>query len=96
MATAPRPYERRISSEEAREGYILVLKNRLALFPAVGEDFVLVVGGATLRARVEARPCECRGPAEPHEHYFIRHPGLVRGQRVVLRPLAEGFELITT
>jgi hypothetical protein len=96
MATAPRPYERRISSEEAREGYILVLKNRLALFPAVGKDFVLVVGGAALRARVEARHCECRGPAEPHEHYFIRRPGLIRGQRVVLQPVADGFELITT
>jgi hypothetical protein len=95
MATSPRPYERRISSEEAREGYILILRNRLALFPPPGEDFVLVADGAAFRTRVEASPCECRGPAEPHEHYFIRRPGLVRGQRIVIRPVAQGFELTT-
>jgi hypothetical protein len=75
-------YERKISSEEAREGYILVEKARLNLFPAIGEPFDLVdEAGRRSRARVEARDCECRGPEKPHEHYFIRRDGLEPGSR---------------
>jgi hypothetical protein len=77
-------YRRRVTSEEAREGYVFVLKNRLAFFPTVGTPFTLVSGGASCRARVEARDCTCRGPARPHEHTFIRWPGLEAGQRVAI------------
>ncbi len=74
----PDTYERKLSSEEAGEGYIMVLKDRLAFFPAIGETFQL--GGVS--AKVEARHCECRGPEKPHEHYFIRRAGLNKGQKV--------------
>ncbi|MFN8617797.1 MAG: hypothetical protein U0837_11910 [Dehalococcoidia bacterium] len=71
-------YDRKISSEEAAEGYIMVLKDRLKFFPPAGEPFSL--DGAP--ASVEARHCECRGPEKPHDHYFIRRAGLAKGQRV--------------
>lgn len=80
-----RPYERRISSEEAREGYILVLKSRLGFFPAVGTPFEMTCGGRSRRVKVEARACTCRGPHKPHEHYFIRWPGLQKGERIKVR-----------
>jgi hypothetical protein len=76
------PYRRRISTEEAREGYILVLKARLNFFPRDGAFFMLVCGGASARTRVEAVSCTCRGPETPHEHYFMRWPGMNVGQRI--------------
>lgn len=82
-------YERRISSEEAAEGYVMVLKDRLNYFPPVGDSFAL--NGAP--ARVEARHCECRGPEKPHEHYFIRRAGLAKGQRVSITRLGAGYTL---
>ena len=74
-------YERKISSEEAREGYIFVEKSSLAFFPPVGQAFDLADGGGTTQATVEARDCECRGPEKPHQHYFIRRGGLAQGSR---------------
>lgn len=74
-------YERKISSEEAREGYILVEKAALGFFPPIGRAFELAGGGGTASARVEARDCECRGPEKPHQHYFIRRGGLAQGSR---------------
>ncbi len=79
---AHRSYRRRISSEEAREGYLLILKRDLGLFPRPGDPFTLATGGASCRARIEAEPCTCRGPELPHEHYRIRWPGLRAGQHI--------------
>lgn len=78
-------YSRRISSEEAREGYVLVLKNKLSLFPSLGRDFNLAKDGVVQKARVESYPCKCRGPDLPHEHYFIRWNGLKAKDRVEIR-----------
>jgi len=75
---ADKSYQRKISSEEAWEGYILVLKGRLGFLPPVGEGFVL----AGRRVRIEAVPCTCRGPEKPHEHYRIPWPGLAQGSTV--------------
>jgi hypothetical protein len=77
----PDSYERKISSEEAAEGYILVEKARLKLFPPIGEPFDLATAAGPERVRVEARDCDCRGPDKPHQHYFIRRQGLERGSR---------------
>jgi hypothetical protein len=85
-----KPYIRKISSEEARESYILVLKSRLRSFPPVGEAFVMARGTHRKRAKVESVPCICRGPEQPHEHYFVRWKGLKRGERVAIRRLAGG------
>jgi len=78
-------YSRRISSEEARENYILVLKNMLPFFPALRKRFTLVRNQVRASARVESYPCTCRGPDEPHEHYFIRWDALNAGDKVEIR-----------
>jgi len=83
-----KPYIRKISSEEAREGYILVLKSRLRFFPPVGEAFEMAQGTQRKRAKVESVPCICRGPGKPHEHYFVRWNGLKRGGRVAIEKVA--------
>ncbi len=81
-------YRRRLSSEEAREGYVLILRDRLSFFPPIGRRFNLAGPGvAQTEAAVEARPCICRGPDLPHEHYFIRLPGLARGQEIEIARL---------
>ncbi len=68
MAPARFVYAKRISSEEAREGYILALDN----FPPAGTSFTLVRGRLTRKVKVEFYPCTCRGVNPPHAHYFIR------------------------
>ena len=83
-------YERNISSDEASQKYFLVLKNKLSFFPAAGVPFVVRIGDKEKKAFVESYRCECRGPEEPHEHFFVRCPGLVKGDRVVVRKNAKG------
>jgi hypothetical protein len=78
-------YSRKVSSEEAREGYLLVLKNMLQLFPPLGKRFDLVQDDVVNRTRVESYRCTCRGPDLPHEHYFIRWKGLRPKDRVEIR-----------
>ena len=78
-------YTRKISSEEAREGYVLVVKSRLSFFPPLGNTFQLIHDHKRSRARVESYRCTCRGPALPHEHYFIRWKGLKDGDRIEIR-----------
>ncbi len=75
-------YTRKVSAEEAREGYILVLKSGLRFFPKVWAGFELIDAGRRTEARVESRACTCRGRDLPHEHYFIRRSGLAPGDRV--------------
>jgi len=78
-------YSRKVSSEEAREGYLLVLKNKLRLFPPLGKRFDLLQNDVLGRAKVESYRCTCRGPELPHEHYFIRWKGLRPKDRVEIR-----------
>jgi len=78
-------YSRKVSSEEAREEYLLVLKNKLRLFPPLGKKFSLVQDGVVEDVKVESYPCTCRGPELPHEHYFIRWKGLRPKDRVEIR-----------
>ena len=77
-------YVRRVSAEEAREGFVLVLKNRLDLFPPVGTPFHVVHQGRRVKTRIAAVPCTCRGPELPHDHYRIHLTGLRAGDRVSL------------
>ena len=78
-------YSRKISSEEARENYILVYKDKLAFFPTPGRQFEVTHGAMHKRAKVESYPCACRGPEAPHEHYFIRWDGLKQGDTVFIK-----------
>jgi len=78
-------YSRKVSSEEAREGYLLVLKNKLHLFPPLEKRFDLLQNDVLGRAKVESYRCTCSGPELPHEHYFIRWKGLRPKDRVEIR-----------
>jgi len=77
-------YTRKISSEEAREGYIFILKNRLSLFPPIGKSFTIVDRGNTKRAVLESYHCTCRGPERAHDHYIIKWAGLRRGDKITI------------
>lgn len=78
-------YTRVVSKEEEKEGYLFVLKDRLAFFPLAGQAFDLVNGAVTRKAALESYDCECRGPEEPHRHYFIRWDGLKAGDQITVR-----------
>ncbi len=82
--TRKNTYSKKISSEEEREGYILVLKDKLPTFPPRPQKFNLVSERDVSRVSVESYSCQCRGPELPHEHYFVRWAGLKQGQKVVI------------
>ena len=77
-------YMRRVTAEEAREGFVMVLKDHLDFFPPVGTPFHIMHEGRRFRARVAAVPCECRGPEHSHEHYHIHWTGLRADDRIAL------------
>ncbi len=78
-------YSKKITSEEEREGYFLVLKDRLDFFPDKGKRFQMVQNGHSRRVMVESYPCSCRGPDEPHSHYYIKLRSVRSGDRVNVR-----------
>ena len=78
-------YARKISSEEAREGYVMILKSKLAFFPPIGKAFNLIHDRMRSTTRVESYRCTCRGPELPHEHYFIRWKELKTADRIEIR-----------
>ena len=80
--TAKSLYSRRISSKEAQEDFIFVLKNKLSLFPPLGNTFKLVTDKLSKEVKVESYPCTCRGPERPHDHYFISWEGLEAGDKI--------------
>ncbi|MFA6540626.1 MAG: hypothetical protein WCT99_03415 [Bacteroidota bacterium] len=82
-------YERTISAEEARQRYFLVLKNKLPFFHGVGTPFSVKVGTQKKKAVVESYHCECQGPDQPHEHYFVRWNGLAKGDRLIVKKTSE-------
>jgi hypothetical protein len=78
-------YERTISSLEAEQGYFLILKDKLSLFPKVGSTFALTNGHMKQQAKIESYRCECQGPEKPHEHYFVRWAGLAKGDHLIVQ-----------
>ena len=72
-------YSRKISSKEAREDFIFVLKNKLSFFPPLNDVFELADDDSSKDVILESYPCTCRGPDRPHEHYFISWEGLEAG-----------------
>jgi hypothetical protein len=75
-------YRRNISSKEAQEGFIFILKNKLSLFPTLGSVFTITQNKTSVDVKVESYPCTCRGPDKPHEHYYICWEGLNAGDRI--------------
>ena len=72
-------YSRKISSKEADNDFIFILKNKLSFFPELGDKFELENDYLTKKCKVESYPCTCRGLDRPHEHYFIQWAGLESG-----------------
>jgi hypothetical protein len=83
-------YSQKITSEEEQKRFVLVLKDRLSFFPPEGKAFRLIHNGQPKKAKVESYPCTCRGPDEPHSHYFVRASGLKAGDRVIVQREAKG------
>jgi len=75
-------YVRKISSEEASPGYILVLKNKLSFSPPRGKHFILQQDNQGRKVKVESYSCSCQGPHNPHKHYFIKWKKLQKKQWV--------------
>jgi hypothetical protein len=75
-------YSRKISKKEANNNFIFILKNKLLLFPPLGEVFTLKEKDLIREVKLESYPCTCRGPELPHEHYFITWDGLRAGANV--------------
>lgn len=75
-------YTRKVSSEEASEGYLMVEKAKLGFFPAEGEQFELEGAGTVA---LDSYPCTCRGPEKAHRHWLIRLGGLEKGAPVTIR-----------
>ena len=75
-------YSRKISSKEAKKGFIFILKNRLSFFPPLNHTFEIVNGEISKEVNIQSYPCTCRGPDRPHEHYFIEFEGLKAGNKI--------------
>ncbi len=72
-----------------------MLKNKLSFFGGLGASVTLVQGGTAVVAKVEAYDCACVGPERPHQHYFIRWPGLKAGDRVQIERVSDQGERYT-
>jgi len=75
-------YSRKISSKEAQNNYIFILKDKLSFFPELGDIFELEEDNLKRNVKVEHYPCTCRGPDRPHQHYFIHWEGLESGDKI--------------
>jgi len=71
MAERKIRYVRKLSGEEAVEGYVMILKESLKLFPKPGIPFKLKIGEHDVDSEIKAVDCWCRGPKKPHVHYRI-------------------------
>src|SRR6266566_2422459 len=79
-----------ITSEEEQKNFVLVLKDRLSFFPEEGETFKLIHNGQPRKAKIESYPCSCRGPDQPHSHYFVKSKGLRAGDRITIQRDVKG------
>jgi hypothetical protein len=78
-------YTRKISKEEAEQGYILIEKTALNIFPEVDRKFYLVENQKETPVKVRAVSCICRGPDEPHQHHHLSYSPLRKGETVTIR-----------
>src|SRR3990172_8391055 len=91
-------FSRKISPEEAKKGYIFVLKDTLSFFPPRGKPFTLRKGGEEKKVFLESYRCTCRGPQLKHEHYFIRWEGLRFGEKITItryEKSADRYDLVS-
>ena len=88
-------YERRVSAEEEREGFLFLTLPAAQLLPAPGKAFPLRTEAGTVDAEVRTVDCCCMGPEKPHRHYrLVTREGrlpLSRGESVRLARAADGM-----
>jgi hypothetical protein len=80
----PKPYTRKLSTTEVKEGFILIQKDKLKLFPEPGQAFNLRFQGKEYYTRILPVKCTCQGPDKPHCHWHLDASGfthLLRGER---------------
>ncbi len=83
-------YSKKITSEEEQKNFVLVLKDRLSFFPEEEETFKLIHNGQPRKAKIQSYPCSCRGPDQPHSHYFVKSKGLRSGDRITIQRDVKG------
>ena len=81
-------YERTVSRDESRRGYLFILKNHLPFFPKIGAPFIIRAFGKNKKAKVESYRCQCQGPDKPHEHFYIRWSGLAKGDHLIVKKIS--------
>ena len=64
-------YRRKISGEEAKERYILIVKGGLDFFPKLGKPFTLKVKDKKYKTYLESFDVWTMGPKKPKHHYKI-------------------------
>lgn len=69
MLGGMKPYRRKLSSEDAATGSILIEKRVWRAFPPPMTEFDVDVAGARFATRIVAEDCACVPP--PHQHYHL-------------------------
>jgi hypothetical protein len=76
---------RTVSRKTAKDGRLEITKRAAEKFSALTGSFHVDLSGARSPASLGTMECTCRGPDNPHVHYFIQSP--------VLQALAAGNEV---
>lgn len=88
--SSTKPLSRKITAEEALEGYLIVEKAWLKKLPPPGTPFQLKLGASNEQRKVaiSTAPCTC-GKKSAHEHYKLSLPliSLDEGMSATLRPV---------
>jgi hypothetical protein len=74
-------YKRTLSADEVRDKVVMVTSEALRFFPKPFRKFTMITGDSQHEVAVEAKECTCRGPANPHEHYWLPMKDLLEGIR---------------
>jgi len=64
-----KPYRRKLSSEDANTGTVLIEKRLWPAFPPPMMEFAVDVAGSRFATRIVAEDCACVPP--PHQHYHL-------------------------
>jgi hypothetical protein len=69
MLDAMQRYRRKLSSEDAATGSVLIEKRAWRTFPPPMTEFEVDVGSGRFATRIVAEDCACVPP--PHQHYHL-------------------------
>ncbi len=67
---------RTVSRKTPGDGRLEITKAAAARVEQLGTTFGIDVGGETVAGTLGTFACTCRGPANPHVHYFLESGGL--------------------